>query len=283
MALAVERVGTFPPFRLPAEGPWDLAGMQTLEDTAAQWGFTAAQTMVTTQWDWVQQYWGGTVLPPAPPVRWEWEPWAVALLVVLGPRALTAGMAVRPTLHWVQTIPAGRMPRQTPDHQRIPQPIRRQWHRIVQDVAARVQVWQQTVTDQVTTTMTGAWRAGLTLAKLREGLAAHFTGWGQEWERLIQTELSAARADALLETTRATWGVVQTHPDACSVCHRMFDGKTFRLLKTAPADSAAQALMALWPGKWTQNWDKKTRDQWPALPQHPRCRCRVVPMKDPRP
>ncbi|NMP20754.1 hypothetical protein [Sulfobacillus harzensis] len=281
MALAVEsgRVGRFPPFTPPTEGPWDLPAMQTLEDTAAQWAYAAADHALTDQWAWVQQYWGGATLPPMPPPRWQWSPWALALLLVLGPRLVTGGVPTATVMSWVEAQPAATIPRRGPDGTAWGKTRRQHLERTVADVHARLQAWAQDVTDTVTTVITGAKRAGLTLTKLREGLAHHFTDWGQDLQRLVQTELSAARTDAILETATEAWALVRTHPNACASCHAAFDGKTFRILKQAPDHPAKHAETALWPGKWTLNWDKKPAEQWPAVPQHPRCRCRVVPQK----
>lgn len=284
MALAVEseRVGTFPPFTPPTEGPWDLPAMQTLEDTAAQWAYAAADQTLTDQWAWVQQYWGGATLPPVPRPRWHWSPWALALLLVLGPRLVAVGASVHTVIPWVEAQPRGRLSATGPGDVTWPRRVRDHLQNTVADVRARLETWAQDVSDTVTTVVTGAKRAGLTLEQLHAGLTEHFTGWGQDLERLVQTELSAARTDALLETATGTWAIVQTHPNACKSCHAAFDGKTFRIVKTVPDHPEDQAQTALWPGKWTLNWDKKPADQWPAVPRHPRCRCRVIPQKEKR-
>lgn len=282
MALAVDAhpVGRFGPLAPPADGPWDLAALQTLEDTAAQWAFDPAERVVNQQYAWIAQYWGGVTLPPLPTPTWQWNPWALALLLVLGPRLVTAGVAVDRLLPWVVDQPPGRLPRQGPDGTRWPQRMRPALEPTVTDVTARLTAWAQDVTDRLTTVITGAKRAGFTLATLRAGLADHFTGWGQDLGRLVQTELSAARADAILETAAAAWAIVQTQPHACQVCHAAFDGRTFRILTHAPAHPADHAQDSLWPGKWTQNWNKPAGAQWPAVPRHPRCRCRIVPVKE---
>jgi hypothetical protein len=255
--------------------------MQTLEDTAAQWAYAAADQAVSDHWAWVQQYWGGATLPPLPPVRWAWDPWALALLVVLGPRLVTAGVPATTVTPWIAAQGSGRMPAHAPGDVTWSRPMREYLQNTVGDVQARLDAWAQDIRQTVMTGVTGAKRAGLTLAILRQGLADHFTGWGQDLQRLVQTELSAARAEAILETARADEVRVVTQPGACAVCHAAFDGRVFRLLKTAPTTPAAQAQTALWPGKWTLNWNRRPADQWPAVPRHPRCRCRVVPV--PRP
>lgn len=284
MALAVEsgRVGTFPPFTLPTDGPWDLPAMQTLEDTAAQWAYAAADQALTDQWAWVQQYWGGTTLPPLPPPRWDWSPWALALLVVLGPRLVTVGVSAGAAIPWVESQPQGRIPATGPGDVTWPRRMRERLQNTVADVQERLAAWAREISDTTATAMTGAKRAGLTLEKLHAGLTDHFTDWGQDLQRLVQTELSAARTDAILETATAARAIVRTHPRACPTCHAAFDGKTFRILKHAPEKPEDHAQTALWPGKWTLNWDKKPADQWPAVPRHPRCRCRVVPLKEKR-
>ena len=280
LAVAARPVGHFAPLAPPRDGPWDLAAMQTLEDTAAAWAFQPAEQVVNRQWEWVQQYWGGTVLPPMPDPQWHWQPWLVALLLVLGPRAVTAGMDAVTVIAWVRQQPPGVIPRQGPTGTPWSQRVRAALHPVVADVTARLEAWQQAVTETLHTVVTGAKRAVLTLTKLRDGIADHFTGWGQDLGRLVQTELSAARADAILETATEAWARVQTMPGACAVCRRSFDGKVFRIRKKAPEDVAAHAEDSLWPGKWTLNWDRKAADQWPAVPRHPRCRCRVIPIKE---
>lgn len=281
LAVASERVGTFPPFTPPSDGPWDLPAMQTVEDTAAAWAYGAATQALDQQWAWVRRYWSDATLPPVPRLSWHWEPWTLALLMVLGPRLVTVGLPADQVIPWVEQQTPGRIPRQGPDGTAWPRRIREATAPIVADVTARVESWAQDVMDRLTTLITGAKRAGLTAAKLREGIAEHFTGWGQDLQRLVQTELSAARADAMLETAVEAWAIVQTQPTACKTCHAAFDGQTFRILTHPPDTPADHAQTALWPGKWTLNWDKKAADQWPAVPRHPRCRCRVVPIQKP--
>ncbi len=283
MALAVAsgHVGTFSPFTPPSDGPWDLPALQTLEDTAAQWAYGPATQAIDDQWAWVQQYWGGTTLPPVPRPAWHWDPWLLALLLVLGPRLVTVGIPAEQVIPWVEHQTSGRMPRRGPDGTPWPQRMREAIAPVVADVTARVESWAQDVMDRLTTLITGVKRAGLTAAKLQEGIADHFTDWGQDLQRLVQTELSAARADAILETATEVWAVVQTQPTACKTCHAAFDGQTFRILQHPPANPADHALTALWPGKWTLNWGKNAADQWPAVPRHPYCKCRVIPVQAP--
>ncbi len=282
MALAVgtRPVARFQPLAPPPEGPWDLPAMQTLEDTAAQWAFGPTEQMVTARWDWVAQYWGGTTLPTMTPAQWPGQPWALALLLVLGPRLVTAHVSVDQVMPWIARQPVGQLPRHGPDGTRWPRRMRDAIAPTVQDVAARVEAWGHEVSQTLTTVITGAKRARRTLEQTRVGIAEHFTGWGQDLGRLVQTELSAARADAILETATGAWAIVQTHPDACRACHAAFDGKTFQIYSQPPPDPIAAADRALWPGKWTQNWGKKTAEQWPAVPRHPYCKCRVIPIKE---
>ena len=282
MALAVgtRPVARFHPLEPPSDGPWDLPAMQTLEDTAAEWAFGPAEQFVNARWDWVEQYWGGTTLPTAPALSWEGHSWALALLLVLGPRLVTAHVPVDQVIPWAASQPADHLPRQGPDGTHWPRPMRESIAPTVQDVAARVEAWAQDVQDTLTTVITGAKRAARTLDETRQGIAEHFTGWGQDLGRLVQTELSAARADAILETATEAWAIVQTQPTACKTCHAAFDGKIFHILSHAPEKPEAHAQDSLWPGKWTQNWGKKTAEQWPAVPQHPYCKCRVIPVKE---
>ena len=282
LAMGTDHLESFPPLTPPPDGPWDLPAMQTLEDAAAQWAFIPAEQVVDARWAWVQQYWGGTALPPMAPAHWDWQPWALALLIVLGPRLATAGVPSKQIIPWIAAQPAGQIPRRGPDGTRWPPRMRNGIMATVQDVQARLITWAQVITDRLETLITGAKRAGLTLAKLREGIAKDFTGWGQDLARLVQTELSAARADAILETATEAWAMVQTQPTACKVCHAAFDGKVFRILPHPPENPEAHAQDSLWPGKWTLNWDKKAADQWPAVPRHPYCRCRIQPTKEPR-
>jgi hypothetical protein len=153
--------------------------LQTLEDTAAQWAFAPAEQVINHQWDWVQQYWDGATLPSVPRPTWDWEPWALALLLVLGPRLVTSGIPTEQVIPWVVHQPVGKIPRRGPDGTIWPKRMREAIHGVVADVQARAEMWAQTVTQQIETVITGAKRAALTLAHVREGLARDFTGWGQ--------------------------------------------------------------------------------------------------------
>ncbi|MDA8206577.1 MAG: hypothetical protein M0Z36_10950 [Thermaerobacter sp.] len=260
----------------PPEGPWPDPRQQQIEDWATTYAETAVQSWLNDQTAWIRLNWGSQslALPPQTGLGGVW--WGLALGLGCLPLLLQQGVSWRQATAWVDGAAPGVIPPwPTTPRTRIPYDLRP----ILDDIQARATRWATAVADAVATTLTGGRRAGVGTREILTGLRTHFTGWSQDFSRLVRTEVAAGWMNATLATTTALYGTVHVHPDACPACHRLLEGQRFRLLKEKPADIGEYEGTAFWPDKWLLNWDRKPADWVPAIPLHPMCRCRLVPEK----
>lgn len=139
--------------------------------------------------------------------------------------------------------------------------------------AAQWAAWERSLRD---TLRVDGWQAAL--GRLPPDLVARqwadrWRQWGGRWRRLVSTALNETYHAGLFAAVRQpAWGYVAPIGDAhvCRECHRLLEGRWFRLLAQPPADPTPDAWQrALWPGKRSPRPDGV---RVPALPQHPHCR-----------
>ncbi len=271
------------PLPEPPEGPWPDPRQQQIEDWVTGHAEAAVQEWVDGQVRWVHLNWTPEPLQLPPPTRMHAPWWMLALGLVALPVLVQQGASWRVATDWVEGVAPGTFPRwpSTP----IPMPrtlTPKRLRPIIEDIAARMERWADTIADVTRTVWTQGRRLGQTAQEVQQGLRAHFTGWSQDFGRLIRTEVAAGWQNATLATTDALYGTIRVHPDACPECHRLLEGQRFRLFKHVPEDRAAWEHTAFWPDKWLLNWDRPKEDWLPAIPQHASCRCTLRVEKSPR-
>ena len=254
----------------PPEGPWPDPRQQQIEDWATAYAETAVQSWLNDQTAWIRLNWATSPdqIPPRRTMPADW--WIFALGLVALPLLLQQGVSWRVATTWVAQAAPGTVPRAPTGTRPLPPSRLRP---VIEDIQTRVERWANTVRDTVETLWTGARRIGLTAKEVLHGVTNHFTGWSQDFSRLVRTEVAAGWMNATLATTNALYGTVHVHPDACPACHRLLEGQRFRLLKAKPSDIRAHEQTAFWPDKWLLNWDRQPADWVPAIPQHANCRC----------
>ncbi len=264
----------------PVEGPWPDPRQQPIEDWATALAEGAVQEWVDGQMRWARWNWTPEPLQIPPPSRLRDVWWLLALGLVGLPLLVQLDVSMTAGAAWLDGVG----PAWADNHPgRLPPLPRGQWPPsswdALQDIATRLTRWA----DQLTGTVREGWaqgrRLGMTAKEARRGIAEHFTGWSQDFARLVRTELAASWHNATLATTTAEYGIVKAIPGACPDCVRLLEGKTFRLYKSRPANAQAEALTAFWPDKWLENWSQPKSAWVPAIPLHPNCRHHLTPLR----
>jgi len=268
--------------------------MQTTEDHWSRWLLALWPWIVGRLRDWTpttQRHWA-TALQHTPRGDEGWT----ALIPMVWQAGRTASAPVPPrgeNSHGASVQPPASSPRMEPSSRVFHPPMgprgrpltpTEQAHALrlaEQTAGAYATEWATGFRERLRVTVAQAVRDGWTPNRLAAELAHQWQLAGVRWHRIAVTELSTAYHHGLLRAvTPGQWGYIAPIRDAkvCTACHRLLEGRHFRLYPTAPRVPTSDDWQhALWPGK--TNVGRKPSEWVPTVPLHPQCRHLVTVVK----